>query len=171
MDEFFVIKDGTPDAATLLQDFEGQAGLAINWLTFGSSGRQTRPRGGVLQNYVACVPVGDNWNKHVRFFVNPKQVLAPKDAHSWKFLEAKTGITPSGMPTAGPYGDMHYKRVAIHHYVVKSIQDFEAKLSRGAAHGQKPQPDLPMKVDAQATRTCFDAVPIGEQIAQTLLGQ
>lgn len=170
MDEFFVIKDGSPDAATVLRDFEGAAGLAINWLTFGSSGRSYRPAGGVLANYVACVPPGDNWNKHVRFFVDPKEVFAPKDAHTWKFREEKLAVTPSGMSTAGPYGDMHYKRVAIHHYVVKCRQDFRAKLERGAAHGQKPNADLIEAVDHAATQICTDAVPVGEQIAQTILG-
>lgn len=38
IDEFFVFYDSTPDLPTLLHEYEGYGGLAVNWRMFGSSG-------------------------------------------------------------------------------------------------------------------------------------
>jgi hypothetical protein len=41
VDEFLVLTDeGTPDLPSLLREFEGHGGLAVNWRIFGSSAWQ-----------------------------------------------------------------------------------------------------------------------------------
>ena len=37
VDEFLVIMDDSPDLPSLLRDYEGYGGLAVNWRMFGSS--------------------------------------------------------------------------------------------------------------------------------------
>jgi hypothetical protein len=37
VDEFLVIMDGSPDLPSLLREYEGCGGLAVNWRMFGSS--------------------------------------------------------------------------------------------------------------------------------------
>jgi hypothetical protein len=39
-----------------MQSYEPYSGLGVHWMTFGSSGHKDRPAGGVLANYVACMP-------------------------------------------------------------------------------------------------------------------
>lgn len=38
VDEFLMLRDGTPDMPALLRDYEQYGGLAVNWIMFGSSG-------------------------------------------------------------------------------------------------------------------------------------
>ena len=43
MDEFLVVMDGSPDLPSLLREYEGYGGLAVNWRMFGSSERLAVP--------------------------------------------------------------------------------------------------------------------------------
>jgi hypothetical protein len=44
VDEFLLLRDGTPDMPTLLKDYEQYGGLVVNWVMFGSSGLQVLGR-------------------------------------------------------------------------------------------------------------------------------
>jgi hypothetical protein len=47
---------GEGGIATFLQPYEPYSGLGVHWMIFGNSGHKERPAGGVLVNYVYCVP-------------------------------------------------------------------------------------------------------------------
>ena len=53
-DEFIIIKDGTADLPTLLQDYWKFGGLGVFWVVFGSSGHINRPAAGALGSYYMC---------------------------------------------------------------------------------------------------------------------
>lgn len=55
-DEFLVIKDGTPNLPTLLQDYIKYGGLGVFWVVFGSSGHVKRPENGALGSYYRSGP-------------------------------------------------------------------------------------------------------------------
>ena len=50
-DEFFVIRDGTANLPTLLQDYVKYGGLGVFWVVFGSSGHIKRPAHGLMGSY------------------------------------------------------------------------------------------------------------------------
>lgn len=58
VDEYIVLqpKEATRSLPEFLRSYAGYGGLAVNKRVFGSSGFSHRPRGGVLRNYVKCVP-------------------------------------------------------------------------------------------------------------------
>lgn len=59
MDEFLVPLDESIKFPDVLEDFTYKGGLAVNWRYMGPSGHIKRPPGGVLRNYLACLPVED----------------------------------------------------------------------------------------------------------------
>ena len=59
------------DINTFMQQYEQYGGLAVNWMIFGSSGHKSRPRGGVLVNYHACLPDQQEQNTHVKVRLGP----------------------------------------------------------------------------------------------------
>ena len=58
LDELLVLRGSPPpEIHDFLDEFRDAAGLSVNWVWVGPSGRETRPEGGgVLQHYDQCVP-------------------------------------------------------------------------------------------------------------------
>jgi hypothetical protein len=53
-DEFLVLRDGTPDLPTLLNDYMGHGGLVVNWQVFGSGGLKVRPKRGACWHQLSA---------------------------------------------------------------------------------------------------------------------
>ena len=87
-DEFLVLQGGgAQDAPALLRRYEAYAGLALNWVMFGSSGHEGRPEGGVLANYVSCMPAAHPAHHHVKSIVDPRRVVKPGTPHHFEYEE------------------------------------------------------------------------------------
>ena len=122
----------------ILADFREQAGLAVPWAVFGSSGYDRRPVGLVLETYLKRAEDSFPINAHVKCIVQPGRVDAnPISPHL--FL-ARTGavVLEDGTPVAPEgYGLLPAPivpaRLRINHYVVKSREDYELKAARGLA--------------------------------------
>ena len=75
-------RGGTCSGATihsLLEEYKDYPALAVNWIMFGSSGRQTRPpEGGMLRWYVQCRATPE---PHIKVIVNSKQVQTVQSPH------------------------------------------------------------------------------------------
>lgn len=73
VDEFLMLSNSSETIDTLLRDYEGFGGLAVNWRMFGSSGHVARPPNGTLQSYTACSTPDNVQNTHVKSFVNTRK--------------------------------------------------------------------------------------------------
>jgi hypothetical protein len=73
MDEYLVVRQGkggtrAPSLKSFLDKYRHFAGLSVNWVLVGPSGREVRPRrGGVLAAYTMCIPMPD---RHVKTIAN-----------------------------------------------------------------------------------------------------
>ena len=73
LDEFLVLRppnDGgdAPALKSFLDEYKHEAGLIVNWILMGPSGRETRPsEGGVLASYTQCVTQPD---RHLKTIAN-----------------------------------------------------------------------------------------------------
>lgn len=67
------------DINTFMQQYEQYGGLAVNWIIFGSSGHKSRPHGGVLVNYHACLPDQQEQNTHVKVIANTQYLMTVGD--------------------------------------------------------------------------------------------
>ncbi|GAB4813782.1 hypothetical protein N2152v2_000828 [Parachlorella kessleri] len=136
-DEFVMIMDGSPSLPAVLHDYEAYGGLVVNWRAFGSSGHLTRPHAGVLGSYTACTPVSFPENVHVKSFVQPERVKqAGWSPHHFDFKEGFFAVNTNFSRTEGPWAEPPVgDRLLIHHYVLRSAAEFEAKLAKGSAMG------------------------------------
>ncbi|KAK9834899.1 hypothetical protein WJX81_007252 [Elliptochloris bilobata] len=162
-DEFFVLKDGTPDLPALLRDYEDFGGLAVNWQLFGSSGHLTRPLNSTVRAYTACVPVDADENRHVKTIASLQHVLRPIDPHHFSYKAGKFAVNTDSLPVRGPLAAHAVNsRLVINHYVTKSLEEFHAKTRRGSAMSNKKTIHFFQSIEAQATEFCPPpAEPLG----------
>ena len=81
-DEFIVTANPSASIPLILSQYEQFGGLALSWMSFGSSGHIRRPVGGVIANYQWCFP-----NRHIKSIVNTKYTLGPSlNTHAFNFV-------------------------------------------------------------------------------------
>jgi hypothetical protein len=160
------------DVNDFMRDYERFGALAINWRIFGSGGHDTRPRGGVLTNYVACAPSDNPENAHVKVVANTAHALTVGDdphtvvfKHAGAFAVDELGRAVHGARTPAP----SLTRVALYHYVTKSRAEYGAKAARGSAAGNFKDAAFFDAVNAVATDTCPRAVDLGRRCCPSVL--
>lgn len=132
LDEFAVPKD-TGDLRLLLTDYEDYGGLGVNWATFGSSGRLTRPPGLVTENYTLRMEHDYGDNTHIKSFVRPDRAEKGFNAHSFIYKPGYFCVNENHVPVSQGHSPHSVKRVQINHYFTRSQQDYCFKLERGRA--------------------------------------
>jgi len=129
-DEFVVpIEKSLPE---ILKDYDQYAGLAINWVIYGSSGHKKRPAGNVKDNYLYRSEYSFNINKHVKCFVKPKLINRPINAHSFECKENQI-VNENFEPVTDAFSNFSGNKIRINHYYCKSIEDYVNKIKRGRA--------------------------------------
>ena len=122
-----------------LEEDDEIGALAINWRMHSSAGLQKRPQS-ARESFVVCITDEDDeeggasWNEHVKVIVKTTHALSPIGPHMWNLNHGNT---------VGEYGDIvsgpafRYPitrdRIALHHYVTQSREEFEEKMMRGNA--------------------------------------
>lgn len=109
-------------------------GLAVNWLSFGSSGHIQRPEGGVLENYLWRARENRNINLSTKMICMPIRTLAYVMPHYAAFRKGYCSVNENGEETFGPKTEsVSTKRIRINHYFTKSREDWMEKVERGRA--------------------------------------
>ncbi|MEW5300200.1 MAG: hypothetical protein WDW38_003039 [Sanguina aurantia] len=151
-DEFVVLRNQSlqtpmtpPSLPAFLKGFEPYAGVLLHWQMFGSSGLRTRPSGGTLASYTACMdknataalpdfinnPVGHmksfTQTQHFKYGCNP-HMCAVGD-----MFYVNEDFTKISRVVAR---QLHWQRAVVHHYATRSAQEYSLKLARGSGHSQ-----------------------------------
>ena len=144
-DEFLEMRNGQ----TLMQwlhDWEGNdtvGAVAAQWLAHTSAGLLTRPTGGARKNFDKCVvddPNGEN--KHVKMFVRTELFQQVNTVHHIGTKDGYLEVGEHGDPTGTVRYPITHDKWALHHYGVKSRQQFLEKQDRGNANAvAEPIPD------------------------------
>lgn len=113
--------------------------VGVQWRTHTSAGLEKRPPdGGCRKAFTECIvddPEQDN--KHIKSFVKTQYYDHPATPHYFQLKE--------GAVTVGEHGDVRHDsyrtpitrdRIALHHYGVKSKEQYVEKVHRGNAMGQ-----------------------------------
>lgn len=133
LDEFVVpMEKSLPE---ILENYDQYAGLAINWVIYGSSGHKIRPAGNVKDNYLYRSEYSFNINKHVKCFVKPKLISFPTTPHSFRCKENQI-VNENFEPVNGPFSSFSGNKIRINHYYCKSLEDFTNKIKRGRADSE-----------------------------------
>lgn len=141
-DEFFETRDGEtlPSILREFEDVEGVGALGVNWRLHSSSGLLTRPDS-MRQSFTTCVgdpevlPIANlpvyKDNRLIKSIVRTSFFEKPLSPHIFK--------TQNGTRTVGEHGDIIQNgigvrqpitrdRIGLHHYTLKSREQFEEKM-------------------------------------------
>jgi hypothetical protein len=144
-DEFLFSPIG--DIKNILRGFEDEVGIGVNWVCFGPSGHDKRPKGLVIENYVQTFKDKDHFfNRHIKSIVNPMQVESINSPHFCRYKGEKLAVDEKHMPIDGNAKNIPYKSMAftgsnnveklrINHYITKSLEDLREKGKRGYPDG------------------------------------
>lgn len=136
-----------------LHAYENYAGLAVNWVSFGSGGLETPPAGWVTETFLERGPLdhtvplrqlaletspvnGETQyrpiNSHVKCFVNPRETFSFRTAHHFKHAPGKFSVTENFDPIDGPFSEyVSVNQIRVNHYWSKSLAELRAKIDKG----------------------------------------
>lgn len=134
VDEFLVPRHG-PDVRELLASREAEAGFAVSWLTFGSSGHQARPPGLVTWNYVLRSRPDFAHNTHVKSIVQPQRTLSARNPHAFAYRDGGRCVDEQGRAVPDAFNENTTATIQLNHYFTKSRAEFLEKAARGRADG------------------------------------
>jgi hypothetical protein len=151
----FLLPQVHADIPRTLEEYEAYAGVVVNWVQFAAKGVERRPDS-VLASNVWRLPLDDQSNRHVKLIARPGDIDAFRDPHSAVFRPGRFAVTQHGEPVRGPMAPITGTRVRLHHYFLRSREDFEAKMRRGRA-------DIAPRSDGQFHRSWaeWDVVTAG----------
>lgn len=168
-DEFLIVKDKSlPSVPHLLRELMAQkpiGGLAVHWRVFGSSGHDDPPTEGVLKAFTKCTPVNNSMNDLVKTLANTDYAvknaghlveLNSTDVHIVK-EDGSVVTSPKAPPSL-------QNRLSLHHYMVKSRQEFLQKRARGGGSGRKRGEAWFGTINDAATEDCMDASNLGPYV-------
>jgi len=120
--------------ASFLKAYEKFGALGISWQTHNSNGRLKKSGIGNRKAYTSCIWDGEGSdNQHVKAFVQTKYYVGPTSPHSFR-LNTSMSTVGESFDTI-PYAFRHpitRNKIALHHYGLKSREDYEEKMLRGS---------------------------------------
>eukprot|EP00887_Chlorella_sp_A99_P002406 scaffold10.g2406.t1 len=173
-DEFLVLRDGSASLPALLADYEGAGGLVVNWQMFGSSGHEARPAANTLLAYTQCLPPRHPDNAHVKSIVRPARTRQSGGTpHAFAYHPPWHAVNTRGQRVYTVRSDeagagVALERLALHHYVTKSLYDYWLKRARGTGMGNSKDMYFFDLINSQANHTCLEAAAAGARLARLL---
>jgi hypothetical protein len=128
-------------------------------MMFGSSGHVKRPRGGVA-NYIRCAKTKGGPNVHIKSIVNTDHVKAEASSpHAFVYHDGYYAVSTDFQQIDGPFNDpATWTGWHVRHYAIKSIEDFERKMKRGAGDASTKAMSFFEDTDAYAQDVCLPLV-------------
>lgn len=140
-DEFFEMTSNDT-LREILEAFEGNdtvGALAVNWRMHSSSGLLKQPES-ARKSFVNCITdepddTGtSSYNTHVKVIVRTASALSPIGPHMWNLKQGNTVGENGDIVESEAWRDpITRDRIALHHYGIKSREEFEDKMHRGNA--------------------------------------
>lgn len=97
VDEFLFSPTGTR-VADLLRQYEGHAGVIVNWQCYGSSGYESRPEGLTIERYTHRARTKWARNRRVKTIVDPSLAVRPRSAHLFDVKPGHSLVTEDLKP-------------------------------------------------------------------------
>lgn len=134
MDEYLFPTD-KEDLKEVLKEFDGEPGVAVNMLYFGSSGHKARPEGLQIEHFTKRSADDCEINKFVKSIVRPDEVIADKDPHLLMPINDKKFLVTENKEQL-PWSqsrEVLVQKLRINHYYTRSKQEMKEKSMRGDA--------------------------------------
>lgn len=173
VDEYLLFQSGPPvqDLPNLLKKYESYSGLAVHWILFGSSGKEYRPAEGTLKSYTRCLPLNHTHHLYVKTIANTRCTVRSSDnphvfIHNCTRPAVRTDFSPARGQTAEglPVHDV----LALHHYAIRSAEEFEIKMARGSGMKRQRGWDYFYFVDNWSVEYCLAGLQVWDDDVITL---
>jgi hypothetical protein len=150
------------------QHFDRQttAGVLMNWVVF-AGGHVSKPAGGILRNYVRCLPRAHPKSRVVKTLASCAFVSGAANPHTMVYgggHGAAAEVDEWGAPLGhdGTYAERAASppphRLFLQHYMFKSEQEAAAKLRAGSGSGWRKTEEYYREVVEAASERCEFAV-------------
>lgn len=138
----FVVPHRHESFPALLEEYEGEPGLGINWQVFGSDGHLSRPHVPQIVAYRRRLPVNEHVHRLIKTVCDPAAVTFFQSAHFAHYRDDRCTVDENHEPIDG-LGDggwdprltrsVSVNKVQLNHYWCRSWEDWQDKLERGRA--------------------------------------
>ncbi len=147
-DEFLFSPKGS--LKDILKNFESYPAVGVNWVCFGPSGHEKRPKGLVIENYTQTFADKNHlFNRHIKSIVQPKEVESISSPHYCVYKGGRYAVDENfnlidGNTQNTPYRACAFtsvnsvEKLRINHYITKSVEDLREKRMRGYPDGMPP---------------------------------
>lgn len=144
IDEFIVLKQHK-NINEFLEPYKEFGGVGINWRIFGTSGHITKPKGLVKDNYVWRMPdncgVLNGGSYHLKTIIRREYCVQVHHPHFC--LSTRQLVNEDFVPYPDAWTDSSRQKAVIHHYLTKSIEEWNAKYDLWRyKYGLRSQNDL-----------------------------
>ncbi len=133
---------GNDSLAGVLRDADADptcGAVAAFWVVFGSSGHRTRPPTHV-RGYTRRAPLSSRHNVSYKC-ITRLDLAVSASAGGNHFYTLRDGLrirSAAGATVAGSQARPDHRRLRLHHYMVRSREEFGRKMERGLAGGYTP---------------------------------
>lgn len=125
LDEF-LFSPKKNDLKDVIEDYRNFPGVLVNWLSFGSSGYLTKPKGLQIENFTKRAKGNHRLNRFVKTICQPSKVQPSGEVHKAIPIEGSL-VTENKMTDLSEYKDrtiIHSsKNLRIHHYITRSKEE------------------------------------------------
>lgn len=144
-DEFLEITAPNETLHSILKAFESDdtiGAVGVNWRTHTSSDLEKRPRSN-RKSFTTCIYDDEEHNgeasdnKHVKSIVRTSKYTSAFGPHTFNLQEGAHWVGEDGEQVnhSAFRQPITRNRLSLHHYAVKSLQEYEAKINRSNAMG------------------------------------
>lgn len=144
IDEYLEMKQGKT-LVSWLREWETHddvGSVAVNWIQHNSAGLISRPAQSNRKAFDQCL-TDEDWaeNSHTKSFVRTKYFEGANNPHNMATKEGTGTVGEHGDGTGVKRAPITHDIWALHHYSVKSYEQFLEKQQRGSASGNGPDKD------------------------------
>jgi hypothetical protein len=128
IDEFLFSPTGER-VSDILRRFEEFPGVAVNEITFGTSGHITRPPGLAIESFVRRCELQKPRNRIVKSVVQPSQIAdLGRDPHYFRYVDGRRAVTENKEPLRGSLTQsVSVDLLRINHYMTRSQEERDLK--------------------------------------------
>lgn len=148
-DEFLLLRQDASIADFLARFGDDVTAVAINWVVFNSGGQERYRAAPVMERFTESLRRRDAYNRSMKS-IGRRERLSGTGIHRLEVAEGRY-VTPSGRDAEFSTGQImrsiDTEVAVLHHYMVKSLEEFQEKRNRGHANSQ----------DAERKRTKLDS--------------
>lgn len=139
-DEFLLLRHDASVGDFLARFDDDVNAIAINWVVFNSGGQDRYRPLPVMERFNECLRRRDAYNRSMKA-IGRREKLSGTGIHRVEVAEGRY-VTPSGKDAEFSTGQImrsiDTEVAVLHHYMVKSMEEFEEKRNRGHANSQDP---------------------------------